>query len=619
MHARERQGTLLIMAVLLAGCDGRAWRSPEQRINDAIPPAAVVMQAKSRLGEVSGGDQRGAELFEAEFQTRLKLRALSCAQGAEPGFLESTQSIRTRLPPACFQKADEDLLAWLNQRRVRKLLAAAPLRAIPLAPSAVLTSSSDISTIRFAHDAGVALAASYDSIEVIDTGNDETLYSAAKIPNATAADISPNGRVIALGAPGEGVVLQDATSGESLAKYADHSRFMWLDSTSAVLQRKDGAGYDLLDFADGGLQRMKGQVSGMPLIVPSAQGPRQFVMSGNGLMSLFQLNRSDTGLRLAQIAQQPGPRSGWSETSTSVASDGLSLIQFVNQELWITNLKTLESEQVAIPSLRISAVMPLPDPGEVLLRAHMQDGTQSHFVYSLEGRSFAPVVDEALVNVQGYSSARLVRVPAADQVGIVSGRSVRLVSEIARGPRYGAQVLDLLLQEELTQRQAKRAAAEAQRLGYSSSGTLNGVPVMAGPIADAARNARVEAIGVYEPEGGSKGAGANSTSWKMPVQVFLRRSDKPIVLVLSSYEAVEWRLNLLGGAQLKAVLVSGYKDSTVSGAGNVRVTNMGRIYAYQRDSSEYENLQREVIRWTGQPIGIFQGKYRGASFTVGGN
>jgi hypothetical protein len=100
--------------------------------------------------------------------------------------------------------------------------------------------------------------------------------------------------------------------------------------------------------------------------------------------------------------------------------------------------------------------------------------------------------------------------------------------------------------------------------------------------------------------------------------VTVRRSPQPIVLVLCSYEPVQWQLKMEPGARLGAVLVGGYHDSSVLGAGDARVLKMGRYYAYQQEGADFAALQREVSRWVGRPISLFQTGYRGNSYTVGG-
>jgi len=136
------------------------------------------------------------------------------------------------------------------------------------------------------------------------------------------------------------------------------------------------------------------------------------------------------------------------------------------------------------------------------------------------------------------------------------------------------------------------------------------------PQLDLPRNVKVEAIGVYKGEREQD----RITAYKRmmgSVEVRIRRSENPIVLVLSSYEPVHWILKADPGVELSAILVTGYYPSEVVGAGAVRVMTMGNTYAYKLDSTEFGALNREVRKWTGKDIGIFQGRYEGGPFSVG--
>jgi hypothetical protein len=82
---------------------------------------------------------------------------------------------------------------------------------------------------------------------------------------------------------------------------------------------------------------------------------------------------------------------------------------------------------------------------------------------------------------------------------------------------------------------------------------------------------------------------------------------------------VRWMLVPEPGAQLAAVLVSGYYPSQVAGAGSARVIMAGDAYAYKQDSGQYEALNRQVLRFVGKGIGLFQGRYEGSNFSVGGS
>ena len=92
-----------------------------------------------------------------------------------------------------------------------------------------------------------------------------------------------------------------------------------------------------------------------------------------------------------------------------------------------------------------------------------------------------------------------------------------------------------------------------------------------------------------------------------------------MVLVLSSHQAVQWELTVEPGATLRAVLLSGFGESTVKGAGDATISSIGGYYAFKHGSPEFKHLESEVMRCTGRPIGSLQSVYAGKSFEIGGD
>jgi hypothetical protein len=251
-----------VAAALVAGCSGGTpWSSPEDRINEAFPPSATVSQARAKLDDSFKTDAAAKARVDAELATKLKLRALTCAAGNEPSFTDSAEDLRRKLPPDCFTRFDEDLVAWMNSRRLSLLMSAPPLRPIPQNPPAILSTTHPVTAIKFASNAGIAVATSANTVEVIDMGNDESLFMDPALrfyPNIV--DVAPNGRAFALSNNNSGAVtLRDSQTGEVLADYAEYARFAWLDAHTALLMKRDGRGtVELLDLASGKMTVAKG-------------------------------------------------------------------------------------------------------------------------------------------------------------------------------------------------------------------------------------------------------------------------------------------------------------------------------------------------------------------------
>jgi hypothetical protein len=146
----------------------------------------------------------------------------------------------------------------------------------------------------------------------------------------------------------------------------------------------------------------------------------------------------------------------------------------------------------------------------------------------------------------------------------------------------------------------------------------NQLTIISGPgtLSRLARSAQVEAVSVYEAVAMRA---PSMPQGQGPVRVLLRRSARPVVLVLSSHQTVEWHREIAAEAELKAVLLSGYGESTVAGAGTALVTSIGVFYAFKRGSAEFRHLEDEVLRCTGRNIERFQSVYAGHTFEVGGD
>jgi hypothetical protein len=174
----------------------------------------------------------------------------------------------------------------------------------------------------------------------------------------------------------------------------------------------------------------------------------------------------------------------------------------------------------------------------------------------------------------------------------------------------------------LNRKDSKRKESAAVRAARDAAPVpappKNQLTIISGPgtLSRLARSAQVEAVSVYE----AVAMRAPSMPQQQgPVRVLVRRTARPVVLVLSSHQTVEWELEVDEDADLEAVLMSGYGESTVAGAGLALVTSIGGFYAFKRGSAEFRHLEDEVLRCTGRNIENFQSVYAGHSFEIGGD
>ena len=164
---------------------------------------------------------------------------------------------------------------------------------------------------------------------------------------------------------------------------------------------------------------------------------------------------------------------------------------------------------------------------------------------------------------------------------------------------------------------AVKAAREAAPLTAPGARPENNrlTVISGGPLRSVARAARRDAVCVYEAVAMRAPCTPQSED---PVSILVRPTHRPMVLVLSSHHTVRWEIELAPDASLCAVLLSGYGQSTVVGAGDAMVTSIGGFYAFKRGSAEFRHLESEVLRCTGRNIERFQSEYAGHTFEIGG-
>jgi hypothetical protein len=161
-----------------------------------------------------------------------------------------------------------------------------------------------------------------------------------------------------------------------------------------------------------------------------------------------------------------------------------------------------------------------------------------------------------------------------------------------------------------------RAAREAAPKMFPKDREDNKLTIISGGslrprVAD---NAKVDAVSVYEAVAVRAPYAPVPSE---PVRVVVRPSNRPVVLVLSSHQTVQWEISLEREACLEAVLLSGYGESTVTGSGNALVASIGGFYAFKRGSAEFKHLEKEVRRCTGRNIERFRSEYAGHQFVIG--
>ncbi len=122
-----------------------------------------------------------------------------------------------------------------------------------------------------------------------------------------------------------------------------------------------------------------------------------------------------------------------------------------------------------------------------------------------------------------------------------------------------------------------------------------------------------------------------------PVDVEVRSTARPIVLVLTSYDSTIWNVKRAPGARIKAVVVGSPRPQAVEGIpADVPVIHFcpnpssyyfewsasrpdkETFFAYKWNTLEYRRMVEKLNDLTGLLLSSFQGEYIGTSFVIDG-
>lgn len=621
---------MLVLGTQLTGCGlSERFDSAETRINAALPPDSGVQAARQLLLAQIADQHDVQKALEPKWASRLRLRALSCSRDYTPTWRDSTVDIRARLGNiSCFAEYDRLLQRWVGLQRTRLMLAQGPIRPVTQALPPMITHREFITTMVVARDAPVAMFRGPSGFEAVDLANGKSIYKEAASPTLQGIiDLSPNGRLFTQATSGK-ISIRATEGGETLVELPQADGIIWLDDATVALRSNNSSSLRLLDLAAGEDTPIPGTGNGPTYMAARAPGAPSrfnlFVPRGADQIEIVNVGgRYEAQLR----AEKRSSGAGFLLNTGGMSADGKMWIDG-HQGVRVLNLDTLELDEHSFKPVGTQAAWPTPNPDEFLLSMHLptDDGVSSHFnyyVYNYRAGTLAQVAREP------GSSTRYQYIGSIKRLALIDNQNVRFIDKLPAGTAQPIEKALATFIDEMNQR--RLAAAAARQLAFQGLSAPSGAPAVIGgagtpaplsgvgvatPLHTQLRDAQVEGVGVYQGTGARHGPGQTRAAGV--VEVRIRRSVQPIALVLSSYEPVRWMIITESGAKLSAVLLSGYYDSTVVGAGAARVYRIGQGYAYGQPSSGYSELQRTVVQWTGKPITVFQGRYEGSNFSVGG-
>lgn len=601
-------GSLWVAGITLAfatGCDNVADRlaDAQARVNRALPPSVEVTALGAAVAEAADAVPGRRARIEAEMADFRKRRALECAKGLVPSWRDSTAELRAQLNDVtCFAAQDADMLVWLRRMQVgtQLLLPAEPLDATPRTTSLVLDER--VEGVRLPQRGPIAMLVHPRGWSLVDLRTGSRIRSgqdASGVLSPHRPSLSANGQVAYMVTEQGQLRLEDVKSARLLEDLGASgvTYFSWVGETLAIINSAKPGRSLLVDYKTGRhaeLPRDDFGFYGGALPTPAAG---EFMLVGRQHLRLVRIDSTDTALAITALRDVSLQDVGVNPAASAISSDGRRFLAVLGQ-MALIDLGSGESTSVGLWPGFVFSAWPHAEPHKFFLRTTGEGQSLATFVFD--------AVDQTVARVSDAGDGRMTWQywPAMKKYVNSSGTALRIVD--APPPTEAAEPLAELFARRLQAENERKLAAVAPQ------GAPNAfrAPTVALPV-----GARVLGVGAYESKTGSHGFGRPRVAG--PIDVTVMRTSYPVVLVLTSYEPVNWRIQLAPGARLGAVLLFGYYESSVVGHGDAKVHRGGRFYAYQRPSGEFDRLNREVISLTGQEINGFQGAYSTATFSVG--
>ena len=634
----------LSIAALLALLMKPAFADREERINAAIPlsvPAATALELLRRVAT----DRSQLAVLEEQFHTKMRLRALQCGQNYTLAESASMEDIRREHGgDPCFAESDGVLAEWLGLHSIGFMLALPPLRPMSGPTQRYISDSTGpIQTVHFAARAGVAIIDSLKDTEVIDLGSGSPIFSSVRQVDDLITSLSPNGRIYTA-ANRAAIRFYDAATGAFITaprwcSIVGRCGFYWLDERSSLMYSTDTQRSMVFDFRTGTQTPLDVGFDGVARLV-RLRGSSEFFALSNSSMMHFRLTYVNDQPRVEFIKITPTKLNLLWNDEGGLNANGRVFSALSDGKIHVISMENLSVDVIDLGSFFVQGLVPTTDPDRLIVSGYIMGGpnTPQTYVVSTSGRTLS-ALDTTQIRAtrfffhQGRNALFSLRESSLELTpNIPTQAAVAVAAFVVRqnNPESPPQPPSGFL-----------APTVPQFMRYGGAKPPEPVP---GVIADLAKDAEIQGVGVYEaddpqanggkPPGtfigtlpgstvsvyqlspGQPPAAASFTAGIIKVRV--RSGKRPLVLVLSSYAAVDWQLTVEPGTQLKAVLISGTHGSTVSGQGAARVAAVGNAYSYSLGTPEYTALQNEIYTWTGRRIELFQCGYKASNFTVAG-
>ena len=647
---------LICACTALAGCQQiSAGLTPvSEKVNKAFPLADSLQTAHNSLMTSLESDKAAQQLVADQHNKLMELRALTCTAKTPIGRFDTVANIKNKVTDLpCFQKQDVRLAEWISLRRLALAIAKPALFPLADLPAKALLpnyseSNGQVATALAANVMVVKVAQKFNVIQ-LPTGKQLGSFA---VPEQTyrPATLSANGRVLAVPVGSRNLLMIEVDTGSVLWNTEEYSELIaWLPQVeAAVLAQTNTGAPQLLDLKNSKIDAYPATEKRLTwaLSLPLANG--NYLVGAGQTASLMEITRSTNGsLESAPLKQWRLAGSGNSSAPPFLMDGGNRLVYQSGQDLSWLDLQTEKQGTWQLSALNANGFSKLSEQtilfdsyaagatpaasrllnisqGTVAIAKNLdaRDGTLVSLLPRagyLKRSSSAVIVGSAVdfdapQNLDALVSdallakqlARVAATSAENDPNPERARYIEQLSAEVRAANAAAGIRDGL----------PREAIEAIRRGSNVAGGTPLPPSKNPLLTDIPANAKTTVIGVYEGASPSPGSGSGSPPRGTgQVRINVQPGATPLVLVLSSYEPVNWIVNS-NGRKISAILMSSYHESKVTGAQNVQVLKMGSRHAYKLDSREYELLKQDISRYVPNPVQSFQGSYKGQDFSV---
>lgn len=575
--------------------------------------AAIAATAEYPLPEAVSDEQRAVlsllpsaskerTQFEAKYARRVADRVPSCSHDANPR--------------ECLRAYDIEVRTWLKQNQVSLRLQLPPLRLRLQNHPRYLVGDEDYGYFAFAQRANVSLFSSRSLLQVIDIGTGDVLLSMPLMPNRDIVDdlsrngLSPNGQLIAEVFASR-VAIRRVTDGATIIEYFGNDNIFWLDSETILLTSRGAAqSSTIVDLKNNLIAPVV--ADGYPYVdrAYAIDGqPNRYALCFNRLLHTVEVARDGTALALSVTTDQESN----GNTQYSCKQGELTLdhkSQVVGRErLFVSSLESLSMVEHDFAQLVIRDAIPTLDPHRFVVTAYVESVPLARRTPLLVSTDDGMV---AQLDTVTSSVGRLLFIPSLPAVGIHRDASVEIL-DLPSAPHF-----------ETPERLIDRLRKAQQENQYQDVhyGDRQSEPMVFDPaLAAIAADADVIGVGTYESDQRLRSSTPPETQFHTywgKATVHIGQSDRPLVLVLSSHQPLEWTLDVGSSTRVVLVLMSGNEASYVANAGTLRSVVIGSPSVSARDSLDYDELNRVLTRLIGKQMSAFEGSYRGSSFRVGG-